>query len=106
MMHAEQGGAIVQIVNMVLVIGILGSGFFGAGRRKVIVRSGWTSGETIGAGCGARWAAAQKQRRARETLGLSTNRLYNNRPYFDFITQTPFQSSPGGSAFSAAHRSR
>jgi imidazolonepropionase-like amidohydrolase/ABC-type multidrug transport system permease subunit len=38
MMHAEQGGAIVQIVNMVLVIGILGSGFFGAGMRTVMDR--------------------------------------------------------------------
>src|SRR5271168_499348 len=36
--HAEQGGAIVQIVNMVLVIGILGSGFFGAGLRTVMDR--------------------------------------------------------------------
>jgi imidazolonepropionase-like amidohydrolase/ABC-type multidrug transport system permease subunit len=36
--HAEQGGAIVQIVNMVLVIGILGSGFFGAGMRTVMDR--------------------------------------------------------------------
>ena len=38
MMHAEQGGAIVQIVNMVLMIGILGSGFFGAGMRTVMDR--------------------------------------------------------------------
>ena len=38
LMHAEQGGAIVQIVNMVLVIGILGSGFFGAGMRTVMDR--------------------------------------------------------------------
>ena len=38
MMHAEQGGAIVQIVNMVLTIGILGSGFFGAGMRAVMDR--------------------------------------------------------------------
>jgi imidazolonepropionase-like amidohydrolase/ABC-type multidrug transport system permease subunit len=37
-MHAEQGGAIVQIVTMVLVIGILGSGFFGAGMRTVMDR--------------------------------------------------------------------
>jgi imidazolonepropionase-like amidohydrolase/ABC-type multidrug transport system permease subunit len=37
-MHAEQGGAIVQIVTMVLTIGILGSGFFGAGMRTVIDR--------------------------------------------------------------------
>jgi imidazolonepropionase-like amidohydrolase/ABC-type multidrug transport system permease subunit len=36
--HADQGGAIVQIVNMVLVIGILGSGFFGAGLRTVMDR--------------------------------------------------------------------
>jgi len=37
-MHAEQGGAIVQIVTMVLTIGILGSGFFGAGMRTVMDR--------------------------------------------------------------------
>src|SRR5215471_15362809 len=36
--HAEQGGAIVQIVNMVLVIGVLGSGLFGAGMRTVMDR--------------------------------------------------------------------
>jgi imidazolonepropionase-like amidohydrolase/ABC-type multidrug transport system permease subunit len=33
--HAEQGGAIVQVVTMVLSIGILGIGFFGAGIRAV-----------------------------------------------------------------------
>ncbi|MCX6621535.1 MAG: ABC transporter permease, partial [Acidobacteria bacterium] len=33
--HAGQGGAIVQVVTMVLIIGILGSGFFGAGVRAV-----------------------------------------------------------------------
>src|SRR5205823_259254 len=33
--HAEQGGAILQVVSMVTVIGILGSGFFGAGMRAV-----------------------------------------------------------------------
>ena len=33
--HAEQGGAIVRVVTMVLSIGILGSGFFGAGIRAV-----------------------------------------------------------------------
>jgi imidazolonepropionase-like amidohydrolase/ABC-type multidrug transport system permease subunit len=38
LMHAEQGGAITQIVNMVLTIGILGSGFFGAGMRVVMDR--------------------------------------------------------------------
>lgn len=38
LMHAEQGGVIVQIVNMVLVLGILGSGFFGAGMRTVMDR--------------------------------------------------------------------
>lgn len=38
MFHAEQGGAIVQIVTMVLTIGILGSGFFGAGMRTVMDR--------------------------------------------------------------------
>ncbi len=38
MFHAEQGGAIIQIVTMVLTIGILGSGFFGAGMRTVMDR--------------------------------------------------------------------
>src|SRR5579863_4041746 len=33
--HAEQGGAILQILTMVLVIGILGNGLFGAGMRAV-----------------------------------------------------------------------
>ena len=37
MMHAEQGGAL-QVVNMVLIIGILGTGFFGAGMRAVMDR--------------------------------------------------------------------
>src|ERR1039458_10902184 len=31
--HAEQGGAILQVVTMVTVIGILGNGLFGAGMR-------------------------------------------------------------------------
>src|SRR4030081_815896 len=31
--HAEQGGAITQVVTMVAVIGILGNGLFGAGMR-------------------------------------------------------------------------
>ena len=35
LLHAEQGGAIVQVLTMVLSIGILGSGFFGAGIRAV-----------------------------------------------------------------------
>ena len=34
-MHAEQGGAILQVVSMVTVIGILGNGLFGAGMRAV-----------------------------------------------------------------------
>ena len=38
LMHAERGGTITQIVNMVLIIGILGSGFFGAGLRVVMDR--------------------------------------------------------------------
>jgi imidazolonepropionase-like amidohydrolase/ABC-type multidrug transport system permease subunit len=38
LMHAEQGGAVTQIVNMVLTIGVLGSGFFGAGMRSVMDR--------------------------------------------------------------------
>jgi len=33
--HAEQGGAIIQVLTMVLSIGILGTGFFGAGIRAV-----------------------------------------------------------------------
>ena len=33
--HAEQGGAIIQVLTMVLSMGILGSGFFGAGIRAV-----------------------------------------------------------------------
>jgi len=33
--HAERGGAIVQIITMVLVIGILGNGLFGGGMRAV-----------------------------------------------------------------------
>lgn len=33
--HAEQGGAIMQVVTMVAVIGILGNGLFGAGMRAV-----------------------------------------------------------------------
>ncbi len=35
MFHAEQGGAIVRVLTMVLSISILGSGFFGAGIRSV-----------------------------------------------------------------------
>ncbi len=37
-MHAEQGGMINQVVNMVLTIGVLGGGFFGAGMRAVADR--------------------------------------------------------------------
>jgi imidazolonepropionase-like amidohydrolase/ABC-type multidrug transport system permease subunit len=33
--HAEQGGVIIRVVTMVLVIGILGNGLFGAGIRAV-----------------------------------------------------------------------
>jgi imidazolonepropionase-like amidohydrolase/ABC-type multidrug transport system permease subunit len=33
--HAEQGGAIIQVLTMVISIGVLGSGFFGAGIRAV-----------------------------------------------------------------------
>src|SRR5882757_1196674 len=33
--HAEQGGAILQVITMVTVIGILGNGLFGAGMRAV-----------------------------------------------------------------------
>lgn len=35
MTHAEQSGAALQVVDMVLIIGILGTGFFGAGMRAV-----------------------------------------------------------------------
>lgn len=38
LMHAERGGASTEVVNMVLTIGILGSGFFGAGIRAVMDR--------------------------------------------------------------------
>ncbi len=34
-MHASRGGAMVQIVSMVTIIGILGNGLFGAGMRAV-----------------------------------------------------------------------
>ncbi len=33
MMHAERGGAAVYVVSMVLTMGVLGNGFFGAGMR-------------------------------------------------------------------------
>ncbi len=33
--HAERGGAIIQVITMVLVIGILGNGLFGGGMRAV-----------------------------------------------------------------------
>lgn len=36
--HAEQGGVILEVTNMVLVIGVLGTGFFGAGMRSVVDR--------------------------------------------------------------------
>src|ERR1700742_1929271 len=35
MNHAERGGAIIQVITMVLVIGILGNGLFGGGMRAV-----------------------------------------------------------------------
>ncbi len=35
LLHAEQGGAIIHVLTMVLSLGILGSGFFGAGIRAV-----------------------------------------------------------------------
>ncbi len=37
-MHAERGGAITQVAAMVLIIGVLGNGFFGAGIRAVLDR--------------------------------------------------------------------
>src|SRR5580698_4432061 len=37
-MHADQGGTGLQVVTMVLSIGILGGGFFGAGMRSVMER--------------------------------------------------------------------
>src|SRR4051812_11938005 len=33
--HADRGGAIVQVITMVLVIGILGNGLMGGGMRAV-----------------------------------------------------------------------
>jgi imidazolonepropionase-like amidohydrolase/ABC-type multidrug transport system permease subunit len=36
--HAEQGGAIIKVLTMVLTIGVLGTGFFGAGIRAVMDR--------------------------------------------------------------------
>src|SRR4051812_7127504 len=33
--HAERGGVILQVITMVIVIGILGNGLFGAGMRAV-----------------------------------------------------------------------
>jgi imidazolonepropionase-like amidohydrolase/ABC-type multidrug transport system permease subunit len=36
--HAERGGAAAEVVTMVLTIGILGGGFFGAGMRAVMDR--------------------------------------------------------------------
>ena len=38
LMHAERGGAVVQIVNMSLSLGVLASGLFGAGMRTVMER--------------------------------------------------------------------
>src|SRR5580698_11543839 len=38
MMHADQGGTGLQVITMVLSIGILGGGFFGAGMRSVMER--------------------------------------------------------------------
>jgi imidazolonepropionase-like amidohydrolase/ABC-type multidrug transport system permease subunit len=38
LMHAERGGAVFQIVNMSLTIGVLASGLFGAGMRSVMDR--------------------------------------------------------------------
>lgn len=38
LMQAQQGGAIVQVVNMVMVIGVLGSGLFGSGMRATSER--------------------------------------------------------------------
>lgn len=35
LMHAERGGVIIQVVNMVLSLGVLASGLFGAGMRTV-----------------------------------------------------------------------
>ncbi len=37
-MHAERGGVATQVVNMVLSIGVLGTGFFGGGMRAVMDR--------------------------------------------------------------------
>src|SRR5437588_1703119 len=35
---AERGGAMVQVLTMVFTLGVLGSGFFGAGIRAVMER--------------------------------------------------------------------
>ena len=35
MFHAERGGAATMVVTMVLVMGVLGNGLFGAGMRAV-----------------------------------------------------------------------
>src|SRR6195256_2277557 len=37
-MHAEQGSRVIQVVNMVVAIGILGNGLFGAGMPAVPAR--------------------------------------------------------------------
>jgi imidazolonepropionase-like amidohydrolase/ABC-type multidrug transport system permease subunit len=37
-MHADQGGTVVLIVNMVLTIGVIGAGLFGTGMRTVMER--------------------------------------------------------------------
>src|SRR5579862_2615954 len=38
LMHAERGGAVFQIVNMSLSLGVLASGLFGSGMRMVMER--------------------------------------------------------------------
>lgn len=38
MMHADQGGVSVYVVSMVLTMGVLGNGFFGAGLRSAMDR--------------------------------------------------------------------
>ena len=46
-MHAEQGGTVVLIVDMVLTIGVIGSGLFGAGMRTVMehhASASWSRG--------------------------------------------------------------
>ena len=46
-MHAERGGAAVYVVSMVLTMGVLGNGFFGAGIR---CKAHWNSARATPSG--------------------------------------------------------